>query len=146
MSVKRLVQKFGNEPRHIAPETLVSGLVERLSDDNIGAIIVSSDGVTIDGIVSERDIVRGYSLYGARVFKCRIDEIMTPDVITCQVKDDTKDVMEKMIAYQVRHIPVLDEQNCFAGVISIRDLIEDHLDEQDFNIPARFHIIDGDVA
>lgn len=146
MSVKRLVQKFGNEPRHIAPETLVSGLVERLSDDNIGAIIVSSDGVTIDGIVSERDIVRGYSLYGARVFKCRIDEIMTPDVITCQIKDDTKGVMEKMIAYQVRHIPVLDEQNCFAGVISIRDLIEDHLDEQDFNIPARFHIIDGDVA
>ena len=146
MSVKRLVQKFGNEPRHIAPETLVSGLVERLSDDNIGAIIVSSDGVTIDGIVSERDIVRGYSLYGARVFKCRIDEIMTPDVITCQVKDDTKDVMEKMIAYQVRHIPVLDEQNCFAGVISIRDLIEDHLDEQDFNIPAKFHVIDGDVA
>lgn len=146
MSVKRLVQKFGNEPRHIAPEILVAGLVERLSDDNIGAIVVSSDGITIDGIVSERDVVRGYSLYGSRIFKCRIDEIMTSDVITCRIKDETKDVMEKMIAFQVRHIPVLDEQNSLAGVISIRDLIEDRLDELNADIPAKFHVIDGDVA
>ena len=146
MSVKRLVQKFGNEPRHVAPETLVAGLVERLSDDNIGAIVVSSDGITIDGIVSERDVVRGYSLYGSRIFKCRIDEIMTSDVITCRIKDETKDVMEKMIAFQVRHIPVLDEQNSLAGVISIRDLIEDRLDELNADIPAKFHVIDGDVA
>lgn len=146
MSVKRLIQKFGNEPRHIAPETLVAGLVERLSDDNIGAIIVSSDGITIDGIVSERDIVRGYSLYGARLFKCRIDEIMTYDVITCSIKDNTKYVMEKMITYQVRHIPVLDEQQNFAGIISIRDLIEDRLDELNADIPAKLHVIDCVVA
>ena len=83
MNVDGILQVKGSTVMTIPPDATVASLVRGLRDERIGAMVVSRDGYTVDGIVSERDVVRGLAESGARILDRRVSEIMTTPVSTC---------------------------------------------------------------
>ena len=99
-----------------------------LRDNRIGAIVVSNDGQHIDGIVSERDIVRALAAGDGRVVERRVAEIMTREVTTCSPTDPVKSLMELMTHQRIRHLPVV-ANGVLVGIVSIGDVLKHRLDE-----------------
>ena len=112
----------------VAPGTSVAEVAEILSARRIGALIISRDGRHVDGIVSERDVVRELGRRGAAVLALPVDEIMTKNAIGCTRTDTTAEVMERMSKGGFRHMPVM-EGEVMVGLISIRDVIAARLGE-----------------
>ena len=114
----------------ISPDAGVRELVATLAEYNIGAVIVSADGTTMDGIVSERDVVRRMHSDGT-VIDNTVGGIMTEVVKTCTPDDDLDDVMMTMTQGRFRHIPVCDDER-LVGIVSIGDLVKHKIDELQF--------------
>ena len=104
----------------------VEEVAEALSADELGAVLVLSDGALV-GILSERDVVRHVAA-GANLAHLKAGEAMTGDVITAQVDDTVLDAARVMSEAVVRHLPVLDGSS-IAGVVSVRDLLDVLVDE-----------------
>lgn len=112
----------------VAPGTSVADVTELLSARRIGAVIVSADGETAIGIVSERDVVRELGRHGAKSMEETIDHMMTTNLITC-ARDDTADhVLAKMTEGRFRHMPVVEDGK-MVGLISIGDVVKARLSE-----------------
>jgi CBS domain-containing protein len=88
------------------PGTTVAQIAEVLSSRRIGAVVISVNGKTVAGIVSERDIVREIGRHGASCLGQLVDQIMTQRVVTCAKSDRADDVLQKMTDGRFRHIPV----------------------------------------
>jgi CBS domain-containing protein len=114
----------------IGPDAGVRELVATLAEHNIGALIVSSDGRTMDGIVSERDVVRRMHSDGT-VIDNTVGGIMTQVVKTCAPEDDLDEVMRVMTEGRFRHIPVCDGDDLI-GIVSIGDLVKHKIDQLQF--------------
>jgi CBS domain-containing protein len=114
----------------ISPEASVRELLRLLSDHNVGALVVSSDGKTLDGIVSERDIVRRLSM-DEKILDAQVSSIMTRDVHTCEGSHAVNDLMQVMTERRIRHVPVMHEGE-LAGIISIGDVVKSRLSELEF--------------
>lgn len=110
----------------VAPGTSVAKLVEVLSARRIGAVVVSSDGKSVAGIVSERDIVRELGKRGAACLGDTVDNIMTEKTVTCARGDQVDDVLQKMTDGRFRHMPVM-QGNEMVGLISIGDVVKARL-------------------
>lgn len=118
-----LASKGSDQVVTIPPDASISDLLDRLAEHNIGALVVSHDGATIDGIVSERDIVR--KLRGIdNPRELTVDAIMTADVVTCSPDEAVTDLMTLMTERRFRHVPVLDDDGVLAGVVSIGDAVK----------------------
>jgi CBS domain-containing protein len=118
----------GTRVATIRPDATVADLVRGLRDEGIGAMVVSDDGYHLDGIVSERDVVRALAQVGGRVLQQRVSEIMSTEVMTCSTTDPVKAVMELMTRHRIRHLPVMANGR-LAGIISIGDVVKNRLDE-----------------
>ncbi|HET7728149.1 MAG TPA: CBS domain-containing protein [Candidatus Limnocylindrales bacterium] len=114
----------------IEPDETVETLVRGLREERIGAMVVSRDGRTIDGIVSERDVVRALAERGATVLGDRVADIMTTSVATCAPNDPVKHVMSEMTRRRIRHLPVVDG-GVLAGLVSIGDVVKNRLEEME---------------
>lgn len=114
----------------IHPDAGVRELVATLAEHNIGALIVSSDGKAMDGIVSERDVVRRMHSDGT-VIDNTVGGIMTQVVKTCSPEDDLDEVMMVMTEGRFRHIPVC-EGDRLIGIVSIGDLVKHKIDQLQF--------------
>ena len=126
-----LASKGSVEVLTILPDASISDLLDLLAEHNIGALVVSSDGVTIDGIVSERDIVR--KLRGTENPRdLQVESIMTDQVVTCTPDDAVTDLMKLMTERRFRHVPVLDESGQLAGVVSIGDAVKFRMAQLEF--------------
>ncbi len=110
------------------PGTTVAQIAEVLSSRRIGAVVISSNGKTVAGIVSERDIVREIGRHGASCLGQLVDQIMTVRVVTCAKSDRADDVLQKMTDGRFRHIPVV-EGGELVGLISIGDVVKARLAE-----------------
>ncbi len=108
--------------------TTVGQAAEILSSRRIGAIIISPDGKTLVGILSERDIVRELGRCGASCMNQAVDSIMTTAVVSCVRTDQTDNVLEKMTNGRFRHMPVM-EGGQMIGLISIGDVVKARLME-----------------
>ena len=104
---------------------LLSG---HLRAEQIGALVVSTDGNSIDGIVSERDLAYGLATYGGRLPTIPISELMTKAVVVCSPEDSIIDVMKLMTRRRIRHVPVKDGDQ-LVGIISIGDVLKHRLGE-----------------
>ena len=114
----------------IRPDATVRELLALLARHNIGAAVVSSDGTTVDGIVSERDIVR--RLNGNEgALGDTVAEIMTSEVKTCDVSSSLDDIRKTMTEGRFRHLPVCEDGN-LVGVISIGDVVKAYIDQVEF--------------
>lgn len=112
----------------IKPTDTIEALSRRLREARIGAAIVSSNGQTIDGVISERDIAYGLSVNESDLRTLAVSALMTKAVITCSPADAVASIASTMLARNVRHLPVL-EGTRLVGMISIRDVLNSRVDE-----------------
>jgi CBS domain-containing protein len=111
----------------IEPGASVRDLVGLLARHNVGALIVSTDGSTVAGIVSERDVVRRLN-EDVGVLELPVSAIMTTLVASCSPDDDVTSLMKTMTDRRIRHVPVVTDGR-LAGVISIGDVVKHRIDE-----------------
>jgi CBS domain-containing protein len=104
-------------------DTSVTEAVALLARQGIGALVVSDDGARIDGIVSERDVVRRLAAIGSSAAEERVGTIMSRSVHTCSPEDDTETLMSLMTEQRIRHVPVI-EHGRLAGIVSIGDVVK----------------------
>ncbi|MGR3647923.1 MAG: CBS domain-containing protein [Shimia sp.] len=129
MLVHQILKSKGSEGVFtVKPGTLVSEAVKLLAEKRIGTVIVSQDGETPNGILSERDIVRELGKRGAGCLSHSIDAYMTADVVTCGPDDDAVGVLEKMTEGRFRHMPVMADGK-LVGLISLGDTVKARLSE-----------------
>jgi signal-transduction protein with cAMP-binding, CBS, and nucleotidyltransferase domain len=114
----------------IAPDASVGDLVALLAEHNVGALVVSSDGTSVDGIVSERDVVRRLHL-DPQVLSSRVEQIMTSDVHSCESSAGLDDLMSTMTQRRIRHVPVVDD-GVMVGIVSIGDVVKHKIDALQF--------------
>ncbi len=112
----------------IAPDATVSEAARMLSERRIGALMVSRDGRTPMGILSERDIVRELGRRGASCMDDPVEALMTRDVVGCSRDDEADAVLGKMTEGRFRHMPVM-EDGAMTGLISIGDVVKARLAE-----------------
>ena len=110
-----------------ADDTALS-LVKHLRAQRIGAMVVSGDGVSLDGIISERDIAYGLAVHGAALPNVLVADLMTTAVITCSPQDTLVTVMGVMTQRRIRHLPV-QENGHLVGLISIGDVLKHRMGE-----------------
>ena len=128
MIVKQiLAMKSG--PDHVetvSPGDPVSRAVEVMAQRRIGAVVVTTDGVTPEGILSERDIVRDLGRRGPACLDEPVDTLMTRNLVSCAPDDLADTVLERMTAGRFRHMPVM-EGGKMIGIISIGDVVKSHI-------------------
>lgn len=112
----------------VPPGSTVREAVEVLAARRIGAVVVSSDGARIAGILSERDIVRELGRQGPGILDKPVDALMTASIVTCTRSDTALQVIERMTQGRFRHMPVMDDGRMI-GMISIGDVVKARLDE-----------------
>ena len=132
MTIKHVLQAKGSDVATIAPDATLTELVDALAKYGIGAMVVSTDGTTIEGIVSERDIVRALrsdalpALRESRLIhldRVTVRDIMTAEVTTCGPSTSIDEVMTLMTTSRIRHVPVTDEDS-LVGIVSIGDIVK----------------------
>lgn len=123
-----LNSKESKEVATIASDRSVADASQRLHQRRIGALVVVEGADRIDGILSERDIVRGLAQRGAEVLSLRVADLMTRSVLTCHPRDSLETLMATMTANRVRHLPVENEGR-LAGIITIGDVVKARLKE-----------------
>ncbi len=127
MRIADVLRTKGAAVATITPETSVSGLLNELSLNNIGAmVVVSTDGVV--GIVSERDVVRKLHEHGVELLRLPVSAIMTTMVATCSPRDTVDHLTALMTTKRVRHIPVV-ENDRLVGIVSIGDIVKQRMEE-----------------
>ncbi|HIC66995.1 MAG: CBS domain-containing protein [Paracoccus sp. (in: a-proteobacteria)] len=113
----------------IKPEATLAEAVKLLADQRIGAVVVSSDGRTPEGILSERDVVRQLGAHGSGVLDTPLGKVMTRAVQTCTTGEDALTILERMTQGRFRHLPVVDDSGHMLGLISIGDAVSGRLKE-----------------
>lgn len=126
----------------VTPDASVADVLEALEQADVGAVVVSPDGAAIAGIVSERDIVRGLRVFGSNILGVNVRELMTSDVVTCELRDPAIGVMAKMDAMNIRHVPVV-ENGKLAGMVSIKDIVSDRLRDVEDEVNSLSSYISG---
>ena len=143
MLVSQILKSKGSEGVVTAqPSLSVAAAAEVLSQKKIGALVISKDGKTLSGIVSERDIVREIGRRGPTCLNDSIESIMTARVVTCSRADQTDAVLQKMTDGRFRHIPVM-EGGQLVGLISIGDVVKARLSELSMEKDALEGMIKG---
>ena len=122
----------------------VSGAAELLSSMRIGAVIVRDEGNEMDGILSERDIVRELGRSGSDCLTKQVKELMTSNVKSCTPTDTTQQVMQMMTDGRFRHMPVMDNDK-LVGVISIGDVVAARIKEVQFENDSMADLIAGNI-
>lgn len=128
MSVGEILKAKGSDVETIAGDATVGEAVARLRDNEIGALVVSSDGRTVDGVLSERDVVAGLADDGGDILGRKVEDVMTKRVATCSPEDGVEKVMLEMTQMRARHFPVVEEGR-LVGIVSIGDVVKNRLDE-----------------
>ena len=131
MHIAEVLQaKAGRTVISVDPAASVRELVALLSEHNVGALVVSKDGSELEGIVSERDVVRRLH-EEPDLLERPVSSIMTTDVETCTPDTLLDDLMKTMTEHRVRHVPVLVEGSV-RGIISIGDVVKHRIDQLEF--------------
>lgn len=112
----------------VAPTDTVTKLLAVLAEHKIGAVVVSADGKNVEGIVSERDVVRRLNDRGASVLDAPVSEVMTTKVHTCTAETQIADVAVLMTQQRIRHLPVIAEDALFS-IVSIGDVVKFRMDQ-----------------
>lgn len=112
----------------VKPGTLVSEAAKILAEKRIGTVVVSTTGSSLEGILSERDIVRELGQGGVGCMSEKVDDYMTTKLVTCSMSDDAVEVLEKMTEGRFRHMPVTDGDK-MVGLITIGDAVKARLSE-----------------
>jgi len=130
MRIRDILATKGSAVVVVEPGASVRDLVALLREHNLGAAVVSDDGMTVAGIVSERDVVRRLA-DGPDVLAAVVADIMTSDVHTCRPEETVESLAATMTEKRIRHLPVVEDgQLC--GIVSIGDVVKSHIRDLEF--------------
>jgi len=128
MKVLQILQRKGSaEIETVSSDARLSDVATKLSEKKIGCVLILNNAKEIDGIVSERDIVRTLGRLGCDCLDNAVSTVMTNEVVTCTVEDDDNSVLQKMTGGRFRHMPVLRD-GALVGLISIGDVVKARID------------------
>jgi len=127
MTVRSILDSKGHQVLSVEPDAKLAAAVKILGERKIGAVLVMSEG-RIEGILSERDIVRALSERGAGVLDESVSAVMTRKVVSCRESDTVAGIMEMMTLGKFRHLPVVEEGKV-VGLISIGDIVKRRVQE-----------------
>ena len=142
MRISDLLRVKGAQVVTVPSDTTVRRLAAVLAEHRIGAVVVSGDGASVDGIVSERDIVRALALRGAAVLSEQVTAIYTADVHTVTPETELDDVARMMTERRVRHAPVTVDGG-LRGIVSIGDVVKSRIGELESERAALTNYITG---
>jgi CBS domain-containing protein len=128
VQISQLLRHKGREVATIDGSESVRTALAVLAEKGIGALVVSSDGRRIEGIVSERDVARGLHERGAGLLADPVSTVMTAQVHTCAPEASVHELARTMTDHRVRHVPVV-EDGALIGIVSIGDVVKARLDE-----------------
>lgn len=123
MRVSGILASKGSIVATIAPTATVAEAADQLRTRGVGALVVSDDGRRIEGIVSERDVVRRLAERGELVLSDQVATVMTAEVRTCAPEDAAEDLMRLMTEHRIRHLPV-SVDDILVGIVSIGDVVK----------------------
>ena len=127
MKIQALIA--GKKVQTISADATIKTLVETLKTHRVGALVVSPDGTTIEGIVSERDVVNALANKFDSLNTLHVRDIMTVTLHTCTPDSTVSEIMTDMTQNRIRHIPVLDANKNLLSIVSIGDIVKHHVDE-----------------
>ena len=142
MNVETILRNKGNWVATIRPDATIADAVDMLNRERIGALVVSEDGASVDGILSERDIVIALGQDGEDLLSRPIEAIMSRNVVTCEPSDTVGELMTEMTNRRIRHFPVVADGR-LRGIVSIGDLVKNRLDEVEFEANSLRSFIAG---
>lgn len=128
MRITDILRGKGSDVVTVPPEADVRRLLAVLAENGIGAVVVSTDGASVDGIASERDIVRAIAERGVDVLADPVSAICTTQVHTCPPETQTEDLMRIMTEKRIRHVPIVQD-GALRGIVSIGDVVKHRIDE-----------------
>ena len=135
MNVATILKQKGRSVATVAPTATLQEVAKRLAQRRIGALVVVGSRGQIEGIVSERDIIRALSETGAGCLVRPVAETMTRQVATCQETDTLDEMMAMMTQGRFRHVPVVTDGD-LVGIISIGDVVKHHVAEIEMEATA----------
>jgi CBS domain-containing protein len=142
MRIRDVLRVKGSQVVTVTPDTDVRQLLNVLAGHRIGAVVVSQDGNSVDGIVSERDIVRALAERGVVVMSESVAAIYTAEVHTVDLDAQLEDLMRIMTERRVRHLPVVVGGR-LRGIVSIGDVVKKRIDELESERSALSNYISG---
>ncbi|GIM96793.1 CBS domain-containing protein [Paractinoplanes toevensis] len=128
MRISDILRVKGDQVVTVRPGADVTELLTLLAEHKIGAVIVSSDGTRVEGIVSERDVVRALAARGAAILTQPVSNIHTTQVHSVAPEAAVEEVERLMTDNRFRHVPVV-ENGTLRGVVSIGDVVKNRIDE-----------------
>jgi len=141
MNVQSILASKGDAVATITQTASLADAAQLLRDHGVGALVVSGDQRAIEGIISERDVVRALAAHGAGALGRTVGSAMSIDVITCAAPDGVELLMSLMTERRIRHLPVVDGDGGLVGIISIGDVVKARLGELESENKALFDYI-----
>ena len=142
MRISEVLRVKGAQVVTVTPDTTVRSLLTTLAEHRIGAAVVSRDGSSVDGIVSERDIVRALAQRGAAVMSEQVTAIYTAEVHTVTPETGLEEVARMMTERRIRHAPVTVD-GALRGIVSIGDVVKSRIGELEIERTALSDYITG---
>ncbi len=128
MTVASILKNKRPGVKTISPHETMLVFAGQLEAERIGAMIVSADGSSLDGIISERDLAYGLAVHGEALARLRVSELMTKSVVVCAPEDSIAEIINIMTRRRIRHLPV-KQGGRLVGIISIGDVLKYRLEE-----------------
>jgi CBS domain-containing protein len=142
MNVHAILRNKCDSVVTIHPDATIDRAVSVLRRRGIGALVVSDNGESVVGILSERDIVDALARFGGDLLSVSVSEVMTSPVVSCEPGDSVAELMAEMTNRRIRHFPVLDDGRLI-GIVSIGDLVKSRLDEIEYEAHSLRSFIAG---
>ncbi len=137
-----ILERKGPEVATVSTDATLGEAIDKLAQHNVGALVVSNDGRAVEGIISERDIVRQLAEVGADCLGLRVTDAMTSNVTTSGLDATADELMTMMTDSRFRHVPVMDEGQ-LVGIVSIGDVVKSRLDELEMESEALHDYVSG---
>lgn len=136
MNVATILKAKGKTVATARSDVSLQDIATRLAAKKIGAIVITGQGGQVEGIISERDIIRALAAQGAACLDRPVSAFMTKEVIGCTINDTIDHVMSTMTTGRFRHVPVVNEDGTLAGLVSIGDVVKHHIAEVEMEASA----------
>jgi CBS domain-containing protein len=142
MQISAILKTKGQSVATIGQDVTVATAVAELARHNVGALVVSDDGLSVDGIISERDVTRALERFGGAVLDKPIRMIMSGDVRTVTPEEEVESLAVIMTEHRIRHVPVVKD-GALVGIVSIGDVVKSRIEELEQDRDALFKYIDA---
>lgn len=136
MNVATILASKGRAVTTAKSDTVLIDVASKLAAKRIGCIVIIGDHGRIDGIMSERDVIRAIAEGGAAALHQPVTRFMTSSVQTCHEGATLDELMEVMTQGRFRHLPVVDDDSALVGIISIGDVVKHHIAEVEMEVSA----------